>query len=322
MTIRVAVIGTGYMGRNHARVVKSLSDSMPVTLSSLVDVDVERARRVAEMYGGRVYASVDNMLGEEVPDAAIIAVPTRFHVEVALKLLERGVEYLLVEKPVATSSMEAERILEAAGPRRAERIMVGHIERFNPVVEHLIRSLGKGTLGRVISSNARRVGPYTPRIRDTGVVLDLATHEIDLARLIFGAEPIEVYARTYRVVNEHYEDAAHLILKFPEGSAAIEVNRVTPYKERRLLLTGTKAVAHLNYIEQSLRIYNAEWEMVSAAPREEPLMREDAAFLEAAVNGGRVPVTLLDGLKAVIVAEKALESAATGRVVEISFQHP
>lgn len=316
--LRVAVVGVGYMGRNHARVVSELSSELPVELAAVVDVDESRASAVAERYGATPYTSLEKMLGSEDLDAAIVATPTATHVSTALRLVEAGVKYILVEKPLAENTSTAKRLLDSLGGSGVERLMVGHIERFNPAVRHLARSLERGVLGEIITASSRRVGPYVPRIRDVGVVMDLATHEIDLSRLFFDSEPIGVYAYTYRVVNEVYEDAAIVVLHFEKGSSIIEVNRVTPYKERRLLLTCTRGVAQLDYIAQNLKLFNSEWEMEARILREEPLKIEDREFLKAALEGAPVPVNALDGYRVVEIAEAALESAARGIVVRLS----
>ena len=317
--LRVAVVGVGYMGRNHARVVSELSSELPVELAALVDVDESRVRAVAERYGATPYTSLEKLLSNEDLDVAIVATPTATHVSTALRLVEAGVRYMLIEKPLAENTSTARRLLEALGSSGVERVMVGHIERFNPAVRHLVRSLERGLLGEIITASSRRVGPYVPRIRDVGVVMDLATHEIDLARLFFDSEPVGVYAYTYRVVNEVYEDAAIVVLHFDKGSAVIEVNRVTPYKERRLLLTCTRGVAQLDYIAQSLRVFNSEWEMDARIQHEEPLKIEDREFLRAALEGAPVPVNALDGYKAVKIAEAALVSASKGTVVRLDL---
>lgn len=305
--LTIAVIGAGYMGRAHCRVISELSLVYPIQLSAVVDVDFEKARRLAKQYNVKAYSNVDD-LGEQ--DIIVVATTTSSHHVVVEKVASKT-NYLFVEKPLADTIEHGERIIEVCS-RYGVKGMVGYIERFNPVVRALLREVKKGTLGNIISIIARRVGPYTPKIKDIGVVLDLATHDIDIVHLIYGSWPKSVYAHIEKVVNEVYEDSAIIVLKFESGRVAvIEANRITPFKERKLIVTGTKAVAYLDYLNQNLTVYTPEWTMESNIVREEPLKVELREFIESALYNREPPIPLSDGLKLLEIGYKALESSKT-----------
>ena len=139
--------------------------------------------------------------------------------------------------------------------------MVGHVERYNPVVEKLREVIRSGLLGEVVSVGAKRIGPLPPRDPDTGVVLDLGVHDIDVIRYVLGCDLVEVFARTRSArLKSGLDDFAILDLLFENGSyGLIETNWITPHKVRELTVVGTKAVVYVNYIDQRLMVYDGEW---------------------------------------------------------------
>jgi len=311
--LSVVVVGAGYMGRAHSRVISELSEVYPVRLEAIVDIDYGKALALAKHYGVKAYSNVNELSDYDI---AIVATSTSSH-HVVVEDLARKVKYIFIEKPLADTIEHGERIIEVCREYGVKG-MVGYIERFNPVVRALLQTLGKRILGDVISVIARRVGPYVPRIRDIGVVLDLATHDIDIAHLIYGEWPRSIYAQVEKVVNEVYEDSAVIMLKFSGSRVAIiEANRITPFKERKLIVTGTKAVAYLDYINQKLTIYTPEWIMESNIMKEEPLKLELKEFIESILNNRASPVPLEDGLKLLQIGYKALESSNKSTPIEL-----
>ncbi len=306
MAIKIIVVGAGYMGRAHCRVLSSLSEEFDLEIKAIVDPVLSKAEALARKYGGRAYKSVDEAL-ENTYDAGIIASPTSTHIEVADKLLEAGVEYLLIEKPLSHDTREALKLAQKH-PGSLDKIMVGHIERFNKGFRALLEAYRKGLIGEIISISSRRVGPFTGRIRDAGVILDLAIHDIDLARVLCGRDPKAVIAYTYNIYSSEFEDSSHIILEFDKHIAYIEANRVTPYKERKCIVTGTRGVAQLDFIKQSLELYNGEWRMERNIVWEEPLLMEDRAFVESVANCSRVPIGFREGFRALEIAMLAVES--------------
>src|SRR3989338_5494709 len=171
----VAVIGVGSMGRNHARVFSELEG---VLLKAVVDRDIDLARTVATRYRTNAYCEYQEIFSSEEVDAVSIAVPSQFHKECAIFAMDRG-KHVLVEKPIATDEMEALDILRCA-ELNGVKLMVGHIERFNPAVIELKRRLEKGEVGEIYKIDVQRIGPFPPRVTDMGVVVDLSVHDIDI----------------------------------------------------------------------------------------------------------------------------------------------
>ncbi|HEY91850.1 MAG TPA: Gfo/Idh/MocA family oxidoreductase, partial [Dehalococcoidia bacterium] len=186
--VNVAVIGSGVMGHNHVRIYSELG----CNILGVVDKDEAKGIEVANLYSTTWYPDYQNLIGKV--DAVSIAVPTSLHSRVAIDFLNKGT-HCLVEKPIASTTAEAGRMIKAAKEHDAI-LMIGHIERFNPAVRKLQEILASGALGKLITVSTRRVGPYSPRIRDVGIVIDSATHDIDIVRSLMNREPVNVYAKT------------------------------------------------------------------------------------------------------------------------------
>lgn len=326
---RVALIGLGAMGRNHLRV---LSDLDGAELVAVCDQDAGAVEVAAHKHAIAGYLSWDEMLHSETLDAAIVAVPTRFHLEAALACLERGL-HVLVEKPIATDLVEGRRLLAAAAA--AGRILaVGHIERFNPAVRELQRRLAAGELGRIFQLQARRLGPFPARIRDVGVVIDLATHDLDLMHQLAGSEVQRLYAETEQRIHTEHEDILNALLKFDSGVLAVlQVNWLTPTKIREVSVLGERGMFVCNFLAQELTLFkNAEVAAgsdPSSHPRAvvegeavsfpivqaEPLRVELQSFLEAVRGEHAVEVDGEAGLRALHLALALVDSAAEGRVI-------
>ncbi len=301
--MRVGVVGVGAMGQHHARVYSEMDNCQ---LVGIVDKDATRAKEIAGRYGTKVVGSVEDLIKLH-PDAVSIAVPTSIHKEVAIKFLKNGIA-CLVEKPISATIEDAQEIIDAA-KKSGTILMVGHIERFNPAVLKLKDLITKGELGKVLVLSAKRVGPQAPRVMDVGIIIDLATHDIDVVRFLVGREPRKIYAR-YGSYNWHKEDYALILLDFEEAIASIEVNWFTPYKVRTLVATGANAIANLNYIDQTIEINsNATKRMVEVNKRE-PLRVEQEHFIECVRNNKRPLVDGIEGLKDLKIALSALEKGA------------
>ena len=318
MVPRVAVVGVGRMGYNHARVLKELEKKGLAVLAAVVDVDGVRARAVAGEFGTRALTDYRELVELGV-DAVVVAVPTKLHYEVASFFVESGLD-VLVEKPIADSVEKAEKLVRAA-EEKGVVLMVGHVERFNPAVERLVEEVEAGALGELITMSARRIGPFNPRVSDVSVVIDLAFHDIDVMISLAQSKPVSVYARARKMHGESLaEDYAFITLHFESGvDGFIETNRLTPRKVRALDVVGVKGVAHLDYIEQKLVILDDKYVREAVIERAEPLARELQHFIECVKGGAEPRVTGRDGLNALVVAEAALKSSREGRVVELSW---
>jgi UDP-N-acetylglucosamine 3-dehydrogenase len=325
--LRGAVVGAGQMGRLQARVVNELDET---ELVAIVDPD-PAAERVAQVNGTRRLSSLDELLAAEEPDFVVVTVPTAQHAEVACTVIEAGVP-VLIEKPIAPTLGEAEQLIALAGEHGVP-LAVGHVERFNPAVRALHEKLRDGALGRVFQIHARRLSPFPVRVGDTGVAMDLATHDLDLMCVLAG-EPVRIAAETDRKAHRTHEDLVAALLRFDSGIVGVlEVNWLTPDKVRQLAATGERGMFVVDYLNQHLTLFeNAQtsgaWETIAifdgvtegnvtrfALPRVEPLRAQLEAFVRAVRGEAPVSVTGADGLRAVRLALAVVEAGLTGEPV-------
>lgn len=295
--MRVGVIGVGNMGQNHVRIYHELG----AEIVGVADLDKKKAIKVANQYETMAFADYRELLSRKL-DAVTIAVPTASHREVALTVIEQGI-HLLVEKPIADSASHGEEIVLAANTASV-KLMVGYIERFNPVVRKLKEIIEDGILGSPILLSVRRVGAFPPGASDVSVILDSASHDIDIVRYITSKEPIEVFAKLSCVQNAK-GDCGLVVLDLGSLVASIEVNYLTPHKVRTMVVTGTKGIAYMDYIEQTLKIYNAGWKMEPQFERDEPLRLELKHFMECIEQNKQPLVDGYDGLKTLKIALEA-----------------
>ena len=330
MILKAAVIGVGTMGRNHARVYAQMAD---VRLVAVADPDAKALEPAVRSYKARPYADYVQMLDEEKPDLVSVTVPTRFHREVAVAVMEHEV-HVFLEKPIAASVAEGQTIIDCACSEGV-KLAVGHIERFNPAVIELKRQLDAGQLGRIFQIHARRVGPFPRRVQDVGVVIDLATHELNLLEYLTGSLVESVYAEIGREIHAEHEDLLTGVLKFQDGTVGIlDVNWLTPTKIRELSLIGEKGMFSVNYLTQDLYFYendyvNGHWEDLAIMgvsegrkirhniKRKEPLLAELESFVEAVKHDAAPQIGGKEALRAVLLAQRLLESGRKREVVQV-----
>ena len=309
----VAVIGTGFWGRNHARVFKELEET---ELLAVCDINAERAKSVAKQFGVRAYTSIGKLLKRKDVEAVSNCVWSLNLAKETLKALKTG-KHVLVEKPMATNVKQAEKLLQTA-KEEGLHLTVGFLMRFIPGIQHMKNAIEDKTIGNLVCATAKRVSEWPERIGDVGVVKDTAIHDIDIIRYLFGEEPIAVYAKTGSMKHKKFEDYAQIMLTFEGGkSAFIESNWLTPYKTRTLVVTGSKALMKLDYITQELTIEDAKETIQPRYPWQEPLKLELQHFANCILKKEKPLITGMDGLKALQIAEAALKSSATGRVVKL-----
>jgi len=309
----VAVIGTGFWGRNHARVFKELEET---ELLAVCDINAERAKNVAKQFGVRAYTSMGKLLKNKDIEAVSNCVWSLNLAKETLKALKAG-KHVLVEKPMATNVKQAEKLLETA-EEEGLHLSVGFLMRFIPGIQHMKNAIEDKTIGNLVCATAKRVSEWPERIGDVGVVKDIAIHDIDITRYLFGEEPIAVYAKTGSMKHKKFEDYAQIMLTFEGGkSAFIESNWLTPYKTRTLVVTGSKAIMKLDYITQELTIEDAKKTIQPRYPWQEPLKLELQHFANCILKKEKPLITGTDGLKALQIAEAALKSSATGRAVKL-----
>jgi UDP-N-acetylglucosamine 3-dehydrogenase len=309
----VAVIGTGFWGKNHARVYKELSST---ELVAVCDVNAERAKSVADQFGVKAYTTSTRMLKNEEIEAVSVCTWSTVLAKEALKALKAG-KHVLVEKPMSTNTKQAEKLLETAG-KNDLHLTVGFLMRFIPGLQHIREAIESKRIGELVCATARRVSQWPERIGDVGVVKDMAIHDIDVMRYMFNEDPIAVYAKTGSMRHKKFEDYAQIMLTYKDGkSAFIESNWLTPYKTRTLTVTGSDAIIRLDYITQELWIEEPKETLQPRYPWQEPLKLELQHFADCISKKKKPVITGGDGLKALQIAEAALQSSAKNRAIKL-----
>ena len=305
--LRTAVVGVGHFGRYHAQKLAALDAA---ELVAIADIDGARAAAVAEELGTGAVADPRELLGRV--DAVSVVVPTRDHFDVAAMFLEAGV-HVLVEKPITADEASAAKLIEIATATGA-LLQVGHLARFQPVTEALVR-----TVRRPLYIESVRIAPFKPRGTDVSVILDLMIHDLDLVLALTNAELTEVDAVGTQVLSAS-EDIANARLKFAGGCIAnITASRVSLKTERKMRVFQRDTYVSVDFEAQTIRTFRK-----TGAPGGGPLPgvetaeesfqetdaleREIAAFLAAARDGTRPLVSGEDGLRALRAAHRVTES--------------
>jgi UDP-N-acetylglucosamine 3-dehydrogenase len=309
--INVAVIGTGSMGKNHVRVFSELKNC---NLVAICDIDKDVMQKISNDFKCKGYLDYKEMIKNEKIDTVSIAVPTKSHKDIAIFCLQNGI-HILLEKPITYTLKEADAILKIANTTN-KKFTVGHIERFNPAVLQLDKIIKAGKLGKIISINAKRLGPYLPKKRDTGVILDIAVHDIDIINFLTNKLPKQIYANGGNLINNKLEDYADIFLKYDDFSAYVQVNWINPIKIRELTVTGTKGFAKLNYITQELEIYKRSEKnpllnqttepILIKVKKQEPLKAELEYFASMILNDKKNMMTGIEARNALDITLKAL----------------
>ncbi len=292
--VKAGVAGVGSIGRNHARIYGELDSA---ELTAIYDTDPERAREVAELYGGTLATTLDEFAS--LVDAASVATPTSAHREVGSALLAAGC-HVLVEKPIADSIDDAKALIDLAQEQR-RILQVGHIERFNPVMSQLEARLDQP---RFIESH--RLSPFPRRSLDIGVVLDLMIHDLEIVLHLVHAPVQHIDAVGIPVLTRR-EDIANSRIRFENGCVAnITSSRISPEKMRKIRVFQSDAYLSLDYQEQSGWIYRRDGMEIAReevlVEREEPLKRELASFVDCAARGQAPRVTGWHGAAALDLA--------------------
>ncbi len=257
MPLKIAVVGTGSMGMNHLRVLRDF-DEEQVQIVGVAETHEPSLKHAMSRFHVEGYSDYHELVEKTHPDLVAVVVPTHLHFEVASYVLDMGIN-VLVEKPLTSTLEEALALIQLARIRGV-KLAVGHIERFNPAVIAVKRHLVAGELGKIFHLHARRLGPFPPRIRDVGVSLDLATHDIDVMRYLADAEVEHVYAETQRRIHSTHEDLLLGVLRFTnQAIGVLDVNWLTPTKIRELSITGEKGMYLVNYLTQDVYFYENDY---------------------------------------------------------------
>lgn len=329
--IRAAVIGVGRMGRNHARVYHEMTET---DLVGVADLDERKLGELSHLYGVPAYLNYRAMLHYGQPDVVSVAVPTDMHFRVAMAALLHGC-HVLVEKPITLTVGEGQCLIERAAEKGLV-LAVGHIERYNPAVIEMKRWLEEGGLGCIFQIHTRRLGPFPTWVHDTGVVLDLAIHDLDIMRYLIGEEVQRVYAEIDQEIHLVHEDLLSGLLRFEGGVVGVlNANWLTPTKVREVTVTTQRGLLLANLLTQDLYLYknkeadDLDWQHLSllrgvgegevirlCLKRREPLRTELEAFV-AAVQGKEAAIVHgTDGLAALRLAQLLIQSGQERRMIE------
>ncbi len=259
LPLRVAVVGAGNMGGHHVR---NYSVLLEAELVALADVDISN-KKLADDHGAKFYTDYKKMLDEEKLDAVSIVVPTPIHYEVASYAMERGV-HCLVEKPIAYSLDEAEKLIKLADSKKVV-FTVGHIERYNPIIRAIKKIVDENKLGQITSIVCQRVGGFPKIEPKTDVIIDLAVHDIDILNYLVGSYPTNLYSHGSRTHHSQKLDSAEILLDYGKISGFVRANWLTPVKIRTISITGSKGYLEGNYITQELVYYEHNMKKVKDA---------------------------------------------------------
>lgn len=314
--MKVGVIGTGSMGRNHVRVYHELD-----VLECVCDTDWKRASDLAEAFGDVSWANDVNELVNLELDAVSVATPTEFHVGIAERCLEAGM-HVLCEKPISDDLKSAQRLVDTA-TASGKILAVGYIERYNPAFRALCQLMKDGVFGEITSVNIKRVGGE-PRSA-TNVVLDLMTHDLNLLITMFGQYPDAIF--THKRHNGSIVDSAQVLMSFGSASATCEANWISPVKIRQIHVTGTEGYAEVDMLTQQITQFGAtlggsygnfgdfvaqyasSGVQTTSKFHREPLKEELSAFIEACHTGDTSELIL--GEAAVNTLKLTLEAKNT-----------
>ncbi len=294
--VKVAVLGAGSLGKEHARIYAELAATGTVEFTGVYDVLPDRARKVADTHRGRVFASVDEAAAAS--DALSIVTPTTTHFELAKSLLARG-KHVLVEKPMTDNAAQAEELVQLA-QQQGCLLQVGHVERFNPVFRYLQQVIAEPRFIEV-----HRLSPYPARSTDVGVVLDLMIHDLDVVLAFVQSPVVSVDAVGIPVLSAS-EDIANVRLRFANGCLAnLTASRVSVEKVRKIrVFSGgpTPSYVSLDYRAQAGYLYR----LARADEAESSLLKKLLAAKDSSIVsefGGRrivresVPITKEEPLK-------------------------
>jgi len=324
--LKIGVIGTGSMGKNHARVCSELNE---IDLIGIADINKETAKKTAERVGTVAYYDYKELL--PLVDAAIIATPSITHYDIALDFLNNS-KHVLIEKPICDNINKAIELIKKAEDNLV--LAVGHIERHNPAVKFVKETLDNGKLGELITVASKRVSNLPGRIRDVGVIFDFGVHDIDVMRYLAG-EVESVYARAGRFNKSlEYEDHANIFLNFENGiCGVIEVNWLTPTKIRKLFLTCSRTFVEADYINQNVTLSSSSFKEIDemnlfrvpieyntnqiVLEKKEPLRNEIEDFVSAIENNRSPLAKGEDGLISLKIVEAAAKSYKNREEVKI-----
>jgi predicted dehydrogenase len=302
-SIRVGIIGVGYLGTQHARILSYLEEA---DLHAVADIDFQKALQIGNRHGVRYFENYEDMIDEI--DAAVVATDTSAHFRVSENLLRHG-KHVLVEKPITETIEQGERLLEIAA-RNNLILQVGHLERFNPAVEAVENVISDPRFIEV-----QRLGSFSARSLDIDVVLDLMIHDLDIILALIKDEVVAIKSSGIHVVSEK-TDIANARLEFRSGCVAtLTASRVHQGKVRKLRIFEPTSYYSIDYIDQEVKVFPLDGRQTDIKTlkiqKDEPLKRELKNFLECVDTGKQTKVTGEEGLRALKLAYDVIRESRT-----------
>jgi predicted dehydrogenase len=294
--INVAVVGTGSIGRHHARIFSGIED---VNLIAIVDTDTERARELASQYNCEALSNYKDIINSV--DAVSIAVPTTLHFQVGMAFLKSNKD-LLIEKPITTTIEEARELIEESEKRNLI-LQVGHLERFNSGVSLISKMVEKPQF-----IESQRLSPFLGRGTDVDVTLDLMIHDIDIILSLVNSEISDLRATGAKVLTENI-DVAHAWIEFKNGCIAEAVtSRIASDKVRQLKIFQHNSYLDLDYQRQEIVCHTKKGDSIGKEIKKplekEPLKEQLVSFVDCVKNRTRPVVSGFEGKEALKVALK------------------
>ena len=293
--IRVGVIGLGRLGSIHAKIYSELET---VELAGICDVDENAARLASESLKTNWYSDYKNLLDNQL-DAVSIVTPTILHYEIAKFFLQNKI-HVLIEKPVTKTLKEASDLIKIAHKNKLI-IQVGHVERFNSAIQAVEKLSNKPRFIEV-----HRLGPFTPRVKDVGVVLDLMIHDIDIVLGLTKSKVKNIDALGMKILTNH-EDIANARIRFQNGTVCdLTASRVTSDSLRKIRIFQDDCYISIDYMAQEALIYRKINNQIVSEKidiqKEAPLQKELASFIDCVVNNKKPVVSGKEAYEALKVA--------------------
>jgi UDP-N-acetylglucosamine 3-dehydrogenase len=330
--LAIGIIGLGRMGTYH------LENWERIDGAQVVGVAEPNEAVARERIGRRPiahFADYRELIKRRDVDAVCITAPSQQHARIAMEVIAAG-KHLLVEKPIATTLEDGLR-MAAAARQAGVKLMVGHVERFNPAVGKLAELVADGRIGQVFRVHATRVGPMPGRIQDAGVAIDLATHDLDIMQFVLGRDITRIYAEGAQCAHPTQEDMIACLLRFGDNGpmGVLDVNWLTPEKRREITVIGELGMLSASYLTQDVWFTESPsaptgWDELArirgdaegaalrfALRRVEPLKAELEAFADCIRNDMPEPISAYDGCRALIAALAVRDSAANSRPVTL-----
>jgi len=311
--MKVAQIGTGGWGKNHARILSQLG-----VLSAICDSDRNRSKEFGEKFSINHYDSVDSLLNSEQFDAAFVCTPTSTHSTIASQLIQSN-KHVFVEKPMTYLSEDGKDLVELAKKNHVI-LSCGYIERFNPAVGIVKDFVKSKKYGELVLLEFHRENRMPLHIKDVGIIYDTSVHDIDTAMWLFDDTPEVVFARAGKIKHEH-EDFASIMLGFKDNKVAIiSSNWITPTKTRKFNAVCTEGIISSDFISQEITVKTINSTQKLEHEKHEPLLLEIQNFLGAIEGKNDLTVKAEQALNVTKIAEAALLSSQNGAPIYLDLK--